>query len=150
MDGRIQFFLILGIALILAPPFRQLLQNAIQFRIPWWLFLVAAGILWSGVLLSFALNPAKSIYKSDSYRDKLTEIYDSKLADWPVPYESVYLNTRYGKIQEASQIFRGWSISQYGLLGLCSAMPWELVKLSKFMHIMNTTPNQIRKPCDMF
>ena len=98
MGGRLQFFLILGIAIILAPPFRHLIQDAVHFKIQWWLFLIVGIALWLGVVLSFVLNPAKSIYKSDSYKNRLLEIYDSKLAAWPVSYESVYLDTRYGKI----------------------------------------------------
>jgi pimeloyl-ACP methyl ester carboxylesterase len=98
MGGRLQFILILCIALILAPPIRQLIQDAVHFRIPWWAFLILGVVLWSGVMLSFVLNPAKSIYKSDHYKEKLMEIYDAKLAEWPVPYESVYIDTPYGKI----------------------------------------------------
>jgi len=98
MGGRFQFFLILGIVLILAPPFRHLIQNAVHFKLQWWLYTIAGITLWLGVILSFVLNPAKSIYKSDSYKEKLIEIYDSKLAAWPVPYESIYVNTQYGKI----------------------------------------------------
>lgn len=98
MGGRLQFFLILGIALILAPPIRQLIQNAVHFNIAWWAFLILGVVLWSGVLLSFVLNPAKSIYKSDHYKERLIELYDAKLAEWPVSYESVFLDTQYGKI----------------------------------------------------
>lgn len=98
MGGRIQFFLIFCIALILAPPIRQLIQKAIPLEIPWWGFLILGISLWAGVMLSFVLNPAESIYKSDRYKERLNEIYDAKLASWPVPYESVFLDTPYGKI----------------------------------------------------
>lgn len=98
MGGRIQFFLIFCIALILAPPIRQLIQKAIHLEIPWWGFLIVGVVLWAAVMLSFALNPAESIYKSDRYKEKLNEIYDAKLAAWPVPYESVFLDTPYGKV----------------------------------------------------
>lgn len=98
MGGRFQFFLILGIVLILAPPFRHLIQDAVHFKIHWWLYVLAGIALWLGVILSFVLNPAESIYKSDFYKAKLMEIYDARLAAWPVPYESLYLDTRYGKI----------------------------------------------------
>ncbi len=98
MGGRLQFFLILGIVLILAPPIRHLIQDALHMKIQWWLFMIAGIALWIGVMLSFVLIPAKSIYKSESYKARLMEIYDSKLAAWPVPFESVYLNTEYGKI----------------------------------------------------
>lgn len=98
MGGRFQFFLILGIVLILAPPIRHLIQDALHMKIQWWLYMIVGIALWIGVVLSFVLNPAKSIYKSDIYKQRLLEIYDSRLAAWPVPYESVYLDTRFGKI----------------------------------------------------
>jgi pimeloyl-ACP methyl ester carboxylesterase len=98
MGGRLQFFLILCIALILAPPIRQLIQKAIHFEIPWWGFLIVGVVLWAGVMLSFVIVPAESIYKSERYKEKLNEIYDAKLAAWPVPYESIFIDTPYGKI----------------------------------------------------
>lgn len=39
-----------------------------------------------------------SIYKSPEYQAKLMAIYDSKLGEWPVPYESVYVDTAFGKV----------------------------------------------------
>jgi pimeloyl-ACP methyl ester carboxylesterase len=98
MGGRFQFFLILVIALILLPPFRIFFQNIISLKLPWWAFLLLGIVLWGGVILSFILNPATSIYKSDEYRNKLLKIYDEKLAQWPVPYETTYVVTEYGKI----------------------------------------------------
>ena len=98
MGGRLQFFLILGIVLILMPPIRSFLQTAINLKIPWWTYVLVAVVLWGGVILSFLLNPAKSIYKSDEYRTRLLKIYDAKLAQWPVPYETVFVKTKYGKI----------------------------------------------------
>ena len=98
MGGRLQFFLFLGIVLILAPPFRQFIQQALNLNISWWLFVIFGLILWTGVILSFVLNPAKSIYKTDNYKKELVKIYDAKLAEWPVPYESTFLETQYGKI----------------------------------------------------
>ena len=98
MGGRIQFILILGIALILLPPFRTWLHHAINRTIPWWSYVVMGVLLWGGVMLSFSLNPADSIYKSTAYRDRLMKIYDAKLAQWPVPYETEMVETRYGNI----------------------------------------------------
>jgi pimeloyl-ACP methyl ester carboxylesterase len=39
-----------------------------------------------------------SIYKSPEYQTKLMAIYDSKLEQWPVPYESVFVETAFGKV----------------------------------------------------
>ena len=98
MGGRIQFFLVLGITVILFPPFRVFVSNTIGLSIPWWGYVLVSIFLWCGIVLSFVLNPAKSIYKSPEYRNKLIKIYEAKLAKWPVPYESVYIDTKYGKI----------------------------------------------------
>ncbi|MBD3376608.1 alpha/beta fold hydrolase [candidate division KSB1 bacterium] len=98
MGGRLQFVLILAIALILLPPFRYFVKNLAGVEIRWWAFVLVGVILWGGVMLSFILNPAKSIYKSEKYKSQLLKIYDEKLAQWPVPYESRYIDTKYGKI----------------------------------------------------
>ena len=38
-----------------------------------------------------------SIYRSSSIKRQMMEIYDHKLAMWPVPYESVHVDTMYGR-----------------------------------------------------
>jgi pimeloyl-ACP methyl ester carboxylesterase len=98
MGGRVQSFLLLGIVLILFPPFRAFLHRITNRSIPWWVYLLAGIGLWSSVVLSFIVNPATSIYKSEAYHRKLIEIYDAKLAEWPVPYKVTFVETQYGKI----------------------------------------------------
>ena len=98
MGGRIQFFLILLIALIFLPPIRALIRKTIHTPVPWWAFGIMVILLVLGVMLSFVLNPAKSIYKSPKYEEALMKIYDARLAEWPVPYKSCFVNTKYGKI----------------------------------------------------
>lgn len=98
MGGRLQAALFLGIVLLLLPPFRTLIHNVIGKSLPWWgrgLLIIA---LLGGVKLSFMLNPATSIYKSPEYEAQLMDIYDAKMAEWPVPYEDVYVDTDYGKV----------------------------------------------------
>ena len=98
MGGRLQTLLFLGIVLLLLPPFRTFIQNLTGKSLSWW----ARGLLIiglsAGVILSFTLNPAKSIYKSPKVEAQLMDIYNAKLAEWPVPYESVFLDTSYGKV----------------------------------------------------
>jgi hypothetical protein len=98
MGGRVQFFLLLFIALIFLPPIRALVRRTFHAPIPWWAFGIVVILLAAGVMLSFILNPAKSIYKSPKYEEALMKIYDARLAEWPVPYESVFVDTKYGKI----------------------------------------------------
>ena len=98
MGGRIQFFLLIGIVLLLLPPFRSFVHNTVSLNIAWWHWAICGLVMWGGVMLSFMLNPATSIYKSDDYRNKLMTIYDAKLAQWPVPHETLFVETEYGKI----------------------------------------------------
>jgi pimeloyl-ACP methyl ester carboxylesterase len=98
MGGRVQFFLVLFIALIFLPPIRALVRKTVHAPIPWWAFGIVIILLAAGVMLSFTLNPAKSIYKSPKYAEALMKIYDARLAEWPVPYESVFVDTKYGQI----------------------------------------------------
>jgi pimeloyl-ACP methyl ester carboxylesterase len=39
-----------------------------------------------------------SIYKKPEYEKKLMSIYDSRLADWPLHYKSIFLDTSYSKV----------------------------------------------------
>ncbi len=41
---------------------------------------------------------ATSIYFSTAVKDRMMEIYDSKLAKWPTPYESRFIETTYGRV----------------------------------------------------
>ena len=98
MGGRIQFFLILGVVLLLFPPLKVALSRITGISLVWWVRCLMILVLMTGVVFSFMLNPATSIYKSPEYKAKLMAIYDAKLSQWPVPYESVFVNTSYGKI----------------------------------------------------
>ena len=98
MGGRIQALLFLGIVLLLLPPFRSFIHNITGQTLIWWgrgLLIIA---LWGGVMLSLALNPATSIYKSPKTEAQFMELYAAKLAEWPLPYESVFVDTKYGKV----------------------------------------------------
>ena len=44
------------------------------------------------------MSTARSIYKSPEIEAKLMGIYDARLGQWPVPYESIFLDTTYGKV----------------------------------------------------
>ena len=37
-----------------------------------------------------------SIYRSTFIKQRMMEIYEQKLAKWPIPYESIYVDTEYG------------------------------------------------------
>lgn len=98
MGGILQGFLLLGIASLFLSPIRSALRKLSGVKYQWWAFLLFGIVLWGGVLLSFILNPATSIYKSEEHRARLMKIYEEKLAQWPVPYKTSYVDTKYGKI----------------------------------------------------
>jgi pimeloyl-ACP methyl ester carboxylesterase len=44
------------------------------------------------------MSTSRSIYKSPEIEAKLMSIYNARLGEWPVPYESIFLGTTYGKV----------------------------------------------------
>lgn len=97
MGGKLQFVLMLTIAIIIFPPFVKYLKSK-NVKINWWKQLITCIVLYCMIMVSFILNPAESIYKSDKYKTALDKIYDEKLAQWPTSHESRYVETEYGKI----------------------------------------------------
>lgn len=97
MGGVFQSAMMLGIALTLLPPFASLVQ-AKGLPFTWFLRGLVIVVLLAGIVLSLALNPATSIYKSPEVREELVRLYDEKLEQWPTPYESRFVDTKYGKV----------------------------------------------------
>jgi pimeloyl-ACP methyl ester carboxylesterase len=63
--------------------------------------LLRAGLVLAllGVFVcSLAATKVTSIYKSPEIRARFLALYDQKMQEWPVPYEDIYLDTRYGKV----------------------------------------------------
>ena len=58
IGGKLQCLLILGIALILVPPFRALVQNLTGLTVPWWGFALAGVSLWAGVMAAMLVGGA--------------------------------------------------------------------------------------------
>jgi len=98
MGGWLQSAFCLGIVLLLLPPLRTLIYKLTDTSLTWWARGLLIIALWGGVMLSLTLNPATSLYKSPEYETKLMAIYDTKMAEWPLPYEDVYVNTDYGNV----------------------------------------------------
>jgi pimeloyl-ACP methyl ester carboxylesterase len=57
-----------------------------------------AVVLLAVFVLLGSLRKATSIYKSPQVKARFREMYDAKMAEWPVPYESVYVDTSYGQV----------------------------------------------------
>ncbi|MBN2280742.1 MAG: alpha/beta hydrolase [Candidatus Marinimicrobia bacterium] len=97
--GRyLQSFPILGISLIFVPAFRNFLRNKFKQKITWQVFALTGFLLWGGMMATVLLFPADSIYKNEDFRQELDDLYNDKLAEWPTDFESVYVNTKYGRI----------------------------------------------------
>jgi hypothetical protein len=105
--GAVSFFLmrlrpqaiaLLALTLVLLPPVRGLIQNLVGQPVPWWGWVVSIVVLLVLFQGLGSLNRPTSIYKSPQVEARLMEIYDEKMADWPVPYRDVFLDTAYGKV----------------------------------------------------
>jgi pimeloyl-ACP methyl ester carboxylesterase len=98
MGNLIQAIPLLTIVLLLLPPVRALIerQTGFTFSLPVTGLSVVA-LIGAFVLLG-SLNKATSIYRSPQVKAQLMEIYDARMEEWPVPYESVLLDTSYGTV----------------------------------------------------
>jgi pimeloyl-ACP methyl ester carboxylesterase len=89
---------LLAIALVLLPPVRALVHNLTGIALsPLVRALSIVALLALFVLLG-RLNKPTSIYKSPEIEVRFQEIYAEKMAEWPVPYEDVFVDTSYGKV----------------------------------------------------
>jgi pimeloyl-ACP methyl ester carboxylesterase len=90
--------LLLAAAFLLLPPVRAFIEQQTGAT----LSLPAAGLLAVVLLAAFVLlgsiSKPTSVYKSPQIKAHFMERYDTKLAEWPVAYESVYMDTSYGQV----------------------------------------------------
>jgi pimeloyl-ACP methyl ester carboxylesterase len=94
----IQFVPLLLLVLLVLPPAVALTGDLTGFTLPWWgRALGIAALLAVFMALSSANQPA-TIYTRPDAEPQFMAIYDARLAEWPVPYESVYLDTSYGQV----------------------------------------------------
>lgn len=98
MRNWLQAIPLLAATLIVLPPVRALIKQQTGVT----LSLLAIGLLVAVLLAAFALlgsiNKPTSIYKSPQVKARFMEIYDAKMKEWPVPYESLYVDTSYGQV----------------------------------------------------
>jgi len=90
---------LLIITLLLLPPVgaavRKLTSKSLHWLVRGLLIIVLLVIF---VILSFSTIANEPLYKSPEVQAGLMKIYDQKLAEWPVPYETTYVQTMYGKV----------------------------------------------------
>jgi len=91
---------VLIITVVLIPPLRQWTSDVISLPLPIWLrSLLIPGLFILSIFLIFKdMGNKYSIYKNSEIEKQLMKIYENRMAQWPVPYESRYINTQYGKV----------------------------------------------------
>lgn len=99
LAGRFIPALILLIpVLLLLPPVREYAKNLTGITLPWWvrLPLVVGLFVAYGYVLLIVASGQEGVYSSPDVQAQHMAIYDSKMAQWPTPYEDVYVETSYG------------------------------------------------------
>ena len=89
---------LLGLVLLLLPLVRTFAHNQTGITLSLPVRAVAIVALLAAFVLLGSINKPTSIYNSPEIEASFLEIYDAKLEEWPVPYESVFVDTAYGKV----------------------------------------------------
>jgi len=94
----LQALTLLVIVLLLLPPARKLAHHLTGKSLPWWGRALSIVVLLAVFVFLGTINPPQSIFKSPEVEAKLMAIYDAHMEQWPVPYESMFVETSYGKV----------------------------------------------------
>jgi pimeloyl-ACP methyl ester carboxylesterase len=98
LQNWLQALVLFLVVLLCLPPVTSLVQNQFDFSLhPLLRGVLIVGLLAVFVWLLLGAKPT-SIYKSPEIKARLLEIYDEKMAEWPVPYEDIFVDTQYGKV----------------------------------------------------
>jgi pimeloyl-ACP methyl ester carboxylesterase len=92
-----QAIALLGITLILLPPVRALVGNLAGQSVPWWVWGGLVALLLVALIPLGRINRPTSIYRSPEVRAQFMQMYDDKMAAWPVPYEDLSVDTAFGR-----------------------------------------------------
>jgi pimeloyl-ACP methyl ester carboxylesterase len=98
MGNQLQAIPLSVVTLLLLPPVRTLIHNQVGKPLSPWVYVISVVVLLGIFSWIASVNKLTSIYKSPEIKAQLMEIYDARMEEWPVPYESVYLATSYGKV----------------------------------------------------
>lgn len=98
LAGPLRGLLLLGVALVINPASRALVHKLSGISLTFPLRLVVVVLLIGAFVLVNKLDQHNSVYKAQKYEDAHLKIYDEKLAQWPLPYESRYVDTQYGSL----------------------------------------------------
>jgi len=98
MGNLLQAIPLLGLVLLLLPPVRTLAHNLTGISLSPLVRAVSIVALLALFVSLGNVNKPTSIYKSPEVEARFMEIYDARLQEWPVSYESVLVDTDYGKV----------------------------------------------------
>ncbi len=98
LHNWIPAFLLLLTILLLLPPVSLLLRNWLHLSIHPAIRITAILVLLFGFGRTLLSGTRTSIYNSPEVRTQFHEMYDAKMSDWPLPYEDVFVDTRYGRV----------------------------------------------------
>ena len=90
----------LAAAVLLLPPTRSWIADHGGSKLPGWLpVLLVPVLLFLFVFVIFkGMGNKHSIYKTPEIEARLMDIYDARMAEWPVPYETRDIDTEYGRV----------------------------------------------------
>ena len=84
--------------LLLLPPLQTLIKHQTGKAIPAVVRIVGAVAMVGLFGWSMSRDVKTSIYFTPQVQEEMIAIYDAKLAQWPTPYETTYVDTSYGKV----------------------------------------------------
>lgn len=94
----LQFVVLLLLVLIILPPAVAVARDLTGFTLPWWGRAIAIVVLLVAFQQLSAANQPDSIYLRPEAEAQFMEIYDARLAEWPVTYQTRTLDTEYGRV----------------------------------------------------
>jgi len=84
--------------LLLLPPIQTLIKHQTGIAIPPLVRVVGAVVMAGLFGWSMSRDVKTSIYFTPQVQSEMMAIYDAKLAQWPTPYETRYVDTTFGKV----------------------------------------------------
>jgi len=92
-----------GIILVIAvflllPSIHTLIRNLTGQTLPVWLRIVGAVVMVGLFGWIMSREEKVSIYVTPQVQKQMMAIYDAKMAQWPTPFETRYVETAYGKV----------------------------------------------------
>ena len=96
--NSVRGILLLVAILLLLPPVQTLINSQVGVTIPPLVRVVGVVVMVGLFGWSMSRDKKTSIYFTPQVQTEMMAIYDAKLAQWPTPYETRYVDTTYGKV----------------------------------------------------